>query len=249
MKTGVKILDCTLRDGGYRTNWHFPDEVVENYLKTMEISDIQIIEPGFRLLNTNPELGKFAHCSDELLERLPFSKNTQISVMIKADELLTSSDLQKSIDNLFSKAENSPVDLVRIAVPYQNTAKCSKILEILKIKGYKTSLNLTKINLKDEFGFSKAVKRIKNWQLVDILYFADTFGEFYAKDTEKVINLIRQEFQGILGFHGHNNKNLALKNSMVAINNGVKYIDSTLAGMGKGAGNLETEVLLRNLTV
>ncbi len=246
MKNNIKILDCTLRDGGYKTNWHFSEDLVKNYLKTMKTLGIKMIEPGFRLLNKNPDFGKFAYCTDEFLQSLFIPEKFQLAVMIKAEEFFTA-DAQKSLNAMFKEASDSPVEIVRIAIPWQKAPECSLITEILKNKGYKVMLNLTKISPGSEKEIAGIINKIKDRQAFDALYFADTFGEFSPRDVGKIVSVINRQYYGQIGFHGHNNKNRALANSLTAIENGVNYIDSTLQGTGKGVGNLATEVIIQEL--
>ncbi len=246
MENSVHILDCTLREGGYLTDWHFPESFVKNYLQKMQDLGITLIEPGFRLFHKNPDSGKFAHCTDEFLQTLSIAENFRIAIMVKAEELLEI-NTEKVLREMFAEAADSPVEIVRIATPYQKAPECGLIAEILKNKGYKVSLNLTKIPPGEETRLKEAVKNIDYRHIVDILYFADTFGEFSPRDVEKITRIINQKYYGQTGFHGHNNKNQALINSMTAINKGVLYIDSTFKGMGKGVGNLETEAIVQKM--
>lgn len=245
MKTAVSILDCTLRDGGYINDWNFSNNFIQNYFYEMENYGIEYVETGLRLLKKEKKYGQCAYCNDKFLEKFIIPEKLKPAVMIKADEIL-GGNIPEAINSLFSQKEFSLVKLVRIAAPFQNGAKCRHIVEILKNKGYSVSLNLTKINLTKENLIEKTVKEINKWDLTDILYFADTYGEFLTEDTIKIINIIRQEYKGKLGFHGHNNKGLALENSLTAINNGVEYIDSTMNGIGRDEGNLSTLEILKN---
>ncbi len=244
MKSGFHILDCTLRDGGYCNNWHFPDDLVRDYLSEMQKAGIKYVETGLRLVEKNKNLGNCAYCSDEFLGKFSIPGELEIAVMIKGEELITT-DISKTLDRLFAPKVNSPVSLVRIAMPFQKAAKSLQIIETLKYKGYKVSLNLTKIHLESLNEFAEVINKIKNWQNFDILYFADTSGKFSPEDIETIINITRQNYSGPLGFHGHNNQSLALENSLCATKNGVSFIDSTVTGTGKGGGNLATEVLMR----
>ena len=81
----------------------------------------------------------------------------------------------------------------------------------------------------------------------DVLYFADSLGNMREEDIIKTISLLRNNWFKDLGIHTHNNKGLALSNTLVALRNGVNWVDSTVRGMGRGAGNAETEILLSEL--
>ena len=118
----VQILDCTLREGGYYNNWNFSIDLIENYLKSIKNAGIQIAEVGFRLLKAD-NLGICAHCSDDFLKNIAIPENLQIAVMIKADDFfcsgLSANETEKALNSLFSVSDESMINLVRIAVPYQ----------------------------------------------------------------------------------------------------------------------------------
>lgn len=240
------ILDCTLRDGGYRNGWDFSAEFVSDYLETIEKSGIGLVEMGLRLIKQGCGYGELAYCRDKYLESLNIRDGLQIAVMIKAEELLEY-DVKDILDRLFADKKTSRIDIVRVAVPLRRAMECREICENLKNKGYKVALNLTKIDKGAENDVLDAVKAVKRWGCFDILYFADTFGQFCPDDVKAIADMIKQEYRGMLGFHGHNDKGLALKNSLIALENGVDIIDSTLSGIGKGAGNLSTEIITAEL--
>lgn len=240
------ILDCTLRDGGHRNNWNFPAEFVSNYLKTIEESGIEFVEIGLRLLKQDKSYGEQAYCREEYIESLNIPEKLQVAVMVKADELMQT-DVKAALNRLFINKADSRVDIVRIAVPCQKAPECHEICEILKEKGYKVALNLTKVVSGSENEVLKVVQTIKTWNNFDILYFADTFGQLSANEIQGFVRLIKGEYSGLLGFHGHNDKGLALENSLIAIENGVNCVDSTISGIGKGAGNLPSEVIAAEL--
>ncbi|OGI01722.1 MAG: hypothetical protein A2Y25_06565 [Candidatus Melainabacteria bacterium GWF2_37_15] len=227
------ILDCTLRDGGYLNNWQFSPEEIQDYLDSLQKYNVNIAEIGFRYLKKDDSLGICAYCPDKFIDNLQIPDNLQIAVMIKAEQIRDENDLH----HLFTEKSNSRLDLVRIAVQYEKATNCRKITEILKNKGYKVALNLTKLSKDSEI-------RVPDWETVDVLYFADTFGELYPDEVKNFIDGIKKEYAGSLGFHGHNNKGLALKNTLTAMECGVTYVDSTINGVGKGAGNLKTEDLI-----
>jgi len=249
MKDTPHILDCTLRDGGYLNNWNFPRDLVRNYLSAVHKAGIKFTELGFRFLHKNINYGEYAYSRDDYLYNLDIPDGLNVAVMIKSEELFSSgAKIKKALDYLFSERKNSPVSLVRIAAPYHTAASCREITEILKDKGYKISLNLTKIFPVDEKEILAITKILKEWGSFDILYFADTYGNISGNEVKCILNILKSEFKIPLGFHAHNNNGLAYENSLIAVKNGSNLIDSTIAGMGKGAGNLKTEVISKKFS-
>ena len=86
MRQNLKILDCTLRDGGYYNNWNFSLELISEYIKAVNLSGVHCIEIGFRTLNKNISMGACAHTTDTFLNILEIPKNLKVAVMINASE-------------------------------------------------------------------------------------------------------------------------------------------------------------------
>ena len=117
----LKILDCTLRDGGYYNNWDFDNELVEIYLKSMRDASIDVVEIGFRSPPKNSFMGPYVYSLDEHLESLPLPKNILIGVMINANEYLSAPEGPvEMINKLFQPRDKSPVGLVRIAINFDS---------------------------------------------------------------------------------------------------------------------------------
>lgn len=241
----VSILDCTLRDGGYYNNWDFNKDLFEVYYRGIIESGIQTIELGFRSLPSNSFMGPFLFTADDYLETLPLTDLVELGVMINASDFLGSEDRGLNLLNkLFQKKSNSPIGLVRVAVNFKSYAKCRSLLEQLKSLGYRIGFNLMQSQGHQNEEYIKTATEIQSWGLVDILYFADSLGSMDGGEVKKICSLILEGWKGQLGIHTHDNKGLALSNSLVAVKNGVSWCDGTMQGMGRGAGNVSTESLL-----
>ena len=244
-KLKLKVLDCTLRDGGYYNNWDFSESLVQKYLSAMSMAKVDIVEIGFRFLQQKKSLGKFAYSEDKFLNSISLPSTISYAVMINASDLINYEDgYQKAINILFSKKKDSPIDIVRIASHVVDIKECRLIALALKDLGYKVCLNIMQISSMDSSSIAIASKDIYSWNCIDVLYFADSFGNMEPDLIASVINSISSQWKGDLGIHTHDNKNQALGNSLKAIEKGANYIDATLLGMGRGAGNAKTEALL-----
>ena len=102
---------------------------------------------------------------------------------------------------------------------------------------------------KSEKDYIETAKKIATWDVIDVLYFADSLGNMVPEDIQKICQLLKKSWPSSLGIHTHNNKNLALINSMTAVENGVTWCDSTITGMGRGAGNVSTEGLVMEMNL
>jgi 4-hydroxy 2-oxovalerate aldolase len=248
MSKKIKTLDCTFRDGGYYNKWDFDSLLVHKYLHAVDAANIDIIELGFRNFPQNKFLGAFAYTTDTYINELDISDHISVGVMIDADSIINSSFLiDEAIDILFQVKEKSRVDLVRIATHFDCVGQCAEIVKALKKLGYQVALNLMQANTKSNDELSEAAKLVHSWGIVDVLYFADSFGSMGGDDVVRVIAALKLNWMGEIGFHAHNNKGLAVSNTLVAIENGATWVDSTILGMGRGAGNAKTENLLLEL--
>jgi len=243
------ILDCTLRDGGYYVNWSFAESTVKKYLSAIATAKIDIIELGFRFLPTGKFLGAFAYTTDEYLKLLDLPKNIPIAVMINASEIIDRKEygIRDTVNQLFRNKNESPVSIVRVAVHIKDINKSYEIVDELKKIGYRVFLNLMQIDSIEKNEITQISSLIDSWNLVEVLYFADSFGSMDPNRVNKTVNSISVAWNGAIGIHAHDNKGLALQNTLNAAECGVEYLDSTLCGMGRGAGNTKTEYLLAEM--
>ena len=237
----IKILDCTLRDGGYYTNWDFDQELVKDYLIAMEKLPIEYIEIGYRSKPIDGYLGEFFYCPKYVFEevrRLAPSKKTVI--------ILNEKDcLPEDVDYLFSGL-NEYIDLVRIAVNPDRFDHAIELAKAIKKQNFAVAFNVMYMSKwVDDTVFLEKVHKVNG--LVDFFYMVDSFGSVYPHQVKELIEVLKERIKVPLGFHGHNNLELAHINTLIAIENGCKIVDATITGMGRGAGNLKTELLLTSL--
>jgi 4-hydroxy 2-oxovalerate aldolase len=240
----ANILDCTLRDGGYYNSWNFSSGLVSSYLKALSSSSISHIELGFRFLSGNNDLGPFAFSSEELINSIEFPNNKNIGVMINGSEYLDKSNSCIAIQENFVDSKISKINFVRIAIDLLRAPESKVLVDELHGMGYQVMLNLMQANLRTSNEIIKTAKIIQRWNKVEVLYFADSLGSMNSKSVQKFCKSLKVGWKGKIGFHAHNNQNLALSNAIAAINHGCQFCDSTILGMGRGAGNAQTENLL-----
>tara|TARA_B100000787_G_scaffold170138_1_gene164289 strand:+ start:174 stop:1784 length:1611 start_codon:yes stop_codon:yes gene_type:complete len=241
----IKILDCTLRDGGYYNNWDFSIDLINDYLKAMPIAGVDYVEIGFRSLYKSTFKGACAYTKDEFLESLKIPKKLKVAVMVNASDLINhgTKDPIKNTKLLFSHKKNSKVDLIRIAAHYHEIKKILKVIKFLKKYGYKVALNIMQIADRSDQEIKSISKDISKTSL-DILYFADSMGSLDIKKLLSIISNIKIHWKKNLGIHTHDNMSRAAINTNVAINHGVNWVDGTITGMGRGPGNSKTEYLV-----
>jgi 4-hydroxy 2-oxovalerate aldolase len=242
----IKILDCTLRDGGYYNNWDFDKTTILNYVKAINKSGIQYVEVGFRFNAKDKFFGPFAFSSDRFVKELNFKIGINLALMVNASDLINSNVSQtKIIDNLFTKKKFSPFKILRIAVHFHEVPKIINFVKHIKKKGYKVFVNLMQASNKTENEFEKAIKFLKKSNSIEVLYIADSLGAMNINDVREKCSFLKKYWNNDFGIHAHNNCNLALKNSLEAIKCGATWVDSTILGMGRGAGNVSTEKIIK----
>ena len=242
----LKLLDCTLRDGGYYNNWDFSTDLINEYLKSIYLSGIEYVEIGFRSFEQGSYKGPCAYTKDSFLAQLKIPKKLKIGVMINASEIVDSSkkNLIKKISKLFPNSRDR-INFVRIACHFKEVEKAVYASNFLKKRGYKVIFNLMQCADKTEKELSQASKIISQYP-IDVLYFADSMGSMTSDKMSFVINSLKKNWKREIGIHTHDNMLRAFTNTDEAIKNGVKWIDGTVNGMGRGPGNIKTEYLLIN---
>lgn len=240
-----KVLDCTLRDGGYYNQWDFTPEVVSAYIKGMVDAKVDYVELGLRNFSQDGFRGAFAYTTEDFLNRMDLPKGPTYGVMVDAKTILSSElGVTEAVDYLFVNSAESKVDLVRIAAHFNEVEQSGAIVNALKKKGYIVGFNLMQSGGKPADVIADKAKIAENWGELDVLYFADSLGNMDGKEVERIVTALRQYWKGDLGIHTHNNMGKALDNCLAARSNGVKWLDATVTGMGRGAGNAQTENLL-----
>jgi 4-hydroxy 2-oxovalerate aldolase len=241
----IKILDCTLRDGGYYNNWDFPAEVVDAYLYSMAAAKIDYVELGLRNFPKADFLGAYAYTTEVHVNSLVLPAGPVYGVMVDAKTILDAKmSIEDAIDALFVPASESKIDLVRVAAHFSEVELSGPIVKHLKKLGYLVGYNLMQAGGKADELIADKARQANDWGVVDALYFADSLGNMDAKEVKRIIIAIQTEWKGALGIHTHNNMGKGLDNTLTARDNGVTWLDSTITGMGRGAGNTQTESLL-----
>ena len=230
-----KILDCTLRDGGYYTNWNFNSKLVRQLIKSLDNNNVDIIELGYK----SPVIGgPYRKCNDGFISSvINFKVKADLAFMIDVKDYITNNKVNKSLIKDIIKP-SSVFKICRVAAKYNEIQYIPEIVKVLQDLGYNVICNLMAISKVLENEIEEYINITKNLNLTAI-YIADSYGALYPKDVK---HILQNKF--INGIHTHDNMGLAFANCLEAINQGATYIDGTLTGMGRGVGNVTTEQLL-----
>ena len=233
----MKLLDCTIRDGGYYTNWDFSDQMVNTYIKTFNELPMDYLEVGYRSKPQQGYLGKYFYCPIYVLEELKAKTNKKLVIILNEKDVRA-----EDAEELLAPIRDY-VTMVRMAIDPKNFERSLSLAKEVKKLGFEVSFNVMYMSTwKDQKGFLELIPEVD--QVADYFYMVDSFGGVYPQDVKDTIALVRSKTKVKLGFHGHNNLEMALANTLTAIDEGIDIVDATVTGMGRGAGNLKTELLL-----
>ena len=237
----LKILDCTLRDGGYYTNWDFDSCVVNEYIRTTNELPIDYIEVGYRNKPSKEYLGKFGYTPVAVLRELRKSSTKKVAVMLN-EKSTKPEDLESLLAPIVGLA-----DMIRIAVDPSNFDRAITLAKEVRKMGFEIGFNTMYMSKwgTDYAGFLDRIGSVNG--IVDVFCMVDSFGGITPQEVEELAGTIKSRTTCKVGFHGHNNLQLGLINTLTAIGCGVDVVDATALGMGRGAGNLNMELLLTYL--
>lgn len=236
----MQLLDCTLRDGGYYTDWDFSSDIVDSYIESMNKLPIDYLELGYR---NNPDkmyLGKFGYCPVSVLTSIRKHSIKKLAVMLN-EKSTNPEDLLKLTEPIKGLA-----DMIRLAVDPKNLQRAIVLAKAVKDQGFEVAFNIMYMSKWDEYeGFYDQLSGLNG--VVDILNMVDSFGGIMPDEVDSIVKILREKVSCKIGFHGHNNLQMGLANTIRAIKLGVDSVDATILGMGRGAGNLNMELLLTYL--
>ncbi len=236
----IKVLDCTIRDGGLINDHFFSDEFVRAAYKALSRSGIDYMEMGYRSsreLFPEADFGPWKYCDDEKIAEIidGIESDLKISIMV---------DAYRVREQTFAPADESPVDMIRSAVYIKDIDKGIELTEKCHDLGYETTVNIMAVSKEIEPDIVEALDQLAKCP-VDVVYVVDSFGSMYCEQIEYLVKLYRDHLPGKeIGIHCHNNQQLAFGNTIEGIIHNANYVDGSLYGIGRGAGNCCLELLM-----
>jgi len=236
----IKVLDCTIRDGGLINNHYFTDEFVRAVYKAVSAAGVDYMEMGYRSSRqvADPkEFGAWKYCDDHKISEIidGIESDVKISIMVDAHRVL---------EQEFKPVDESPVDMIRIATYVKDVDKAITLCDRVNDLGYETCINVMAISRENEFDLIEALDQLAKTP-AGTVYVVDSFGYFFSEQIHYMVKLFQDHLPGKrIGMHCHNNQQLGFANTVEGIRKGANLLDASLYGIGRGAGNCPLELLM-----
>jgi len=239
----IKVLDCTIRDGGLMNNHRFDDTVVRGVYEACVAAGVDYMEIGYKNSKkqfSKDKFGPWKFCDEEDIRRVIGDNKTELKLSVMADA--EKSDYRTDI----LPKKDSVIDLVRVAAYIHQIPVAVEMIQDAHEKGYEVTANLMAVSTVHESDLDEGLQVLAATP-VSAIYLVDSFGSFYSEEIRALTKKYLEVCEGTnvqVGIHTHNNQQLAYANTIEAIVSGANRLDATLAGLGRGAGNCPLELLI-----
>ena len=239
----IKVVDCTIRDGGLVNNFGFTDEFVKKLYETNVAAGVDYMEFGYKASKAQFDVnsfGKWKFCDEEDIRAIVGENNTDLKIAVMADVGRT--DFRKDI----IPKKDSVIDMIRIATYVSTIPAAVEMINYCHDMGYETTINIMAVSTAKEEDLKLALNILAGTP-VDVIYLVDSYGSLYPEEIRRMSDAylkIAEAAGKKVGIHAHNNQMLAFANTIEACTFCVSFLDATMSGMGRGAGNCFMELLL-----
>lgn len=239
----IRVLDCTIRDGGLCNEHQFCDDLVKAVYQTCVAAGIDYMEIGYRASRSLFKTGKdgdWRFCEEDAIRRIVGDNktDTKLAVMADAGKCDWRNDIQPR--------DKSVIDMIRVAFYARQVSEALDMIKHAKEMGYEVSANLMAVSTVQEAELDQALEVLAD-SPADVVCVVDSNGALYSEQVEllvrKYMAYVKPSGKEV-GLHMHNNLQLAFANTIEGIIHGANRIDATMAGLGRGAGNCPMELLL-----
>ena len=237
----IKVLDCTIRDGGLINDHDFDLRFVREVYKAVSEAGVDYMEIGYKNskeLFSAEKFGLWKFCEDDVIKRAidGIESKTKIATMV---------DVGRVNPDDVKPASESPVAMMRVATYVKDIDKAIYLVNHFADKGYETTINIMAISKDRGPALDEALQQIQEESQANVVYVVDSFGALYQEPIEELVKRCKKYLKTKeVGFHGHNNQQLAFSNTIEAIIHDANYLDATVYGIGRAAGNCPLELLL-----
>ena len=239
----IKVLDCTIRDGGLINDHFFEDGFVKAVYDACVAAGIDYMELGYKAdkkFFSTDEFGPWKFCTEDDIRRIVDDNPTDLKLSVMADAERT------DYHNDILPKEQSVLDMIRVATYIHQIPVAIDMVNDAHDKGYETTVNLMALSTVNERELGEALDALAA-SPVGTVYVVDSFGSLYSEQVRESTNFFLEKLKPAgkeVGIHMHNNQQLAYGNTIEGLIAGANLIDATINGMGRGAGNCSTELLI-----
>src|SRR3990172_10556794 len=239
----IKLLDCTIRDGGLIGDHRFEDGFVKAVYDTCVAAGVDYLELGYKAskkIFAPSDFGPWKYCDEDDLRRIVGDNPNSIKLCAMAD-----ADRTDYHTDILPK-ERSVLDCIRVAAYIHQIPIAIDMIKDAHEKGYETTFNLMAISVVQDRELQDALEALAQ-SPVDTVYLVDSFGAFYSEQVRDLTLIFQEALEGTgkqVGIHMHNNQQLAYANTIEGVVVGANRLDATINGMGRGAGNCPLELLI-----
>ncbi len=239
----IKVLDCTVRDGGLINDHGFEDGFVKAVYDTCVAAGIDIMELGYKgskKIYAPSQYGAWKHCDEDVIRRIVGDNPTPLKLCAMADAERT--DYHEDI----LPKQDSVLDIIRVATYIHQIPVAIDMVKDAHDKGYETTVQLMAISVVQDRDLQEALEALANTP-ASAVYLVDSFGALYSEQIRDLTLVFLKALDGSgkeVGIHAHNNQMLAYANTIEALIVGANRVDATINGMGRGAGNCPLELLI-----
>jgi 4-hydroxy 2-oxovalerate aldolase len=237
----IKVFDCTIRDGGLINNHDFDFRFVREVYKALSEAGVDYMEIGYKnskKLFSSKEFGTWKFCDDEDIKKVidGVKSNVKLSVMVDVDRV--------DVEDIKPR-KSSPVAMIRVASYVKDIDKAIFLVNDFADKGYETTVNIMAISRALDNELTEALGQLEKECKANVIYIVDSFGALYQETTEFLIKKAKSIIKTKeVGIHTHNNQQLAFGNTIEAIIHDANFVDATVYGLGRAAGNCPLELIL-----
>lgn len=243
VRDDIKVLDATLRDGGLCNSFRFSDDFVRALYKSNIKSGVDYMEFGYKAdpeLFNRDDFGAWKFCSEEDIRSIVGDNISDMKIAVMAD--VGRCNFRRD----FLPKSESVIDMVRVACYIHQIPSALEMIEHFHELGYETTCNIMAVSQAGGYQIEEALSMLVE-SPVDVIYLVDSYGAFYPESASNLAETYLKAVEAsgkLVGFHAHNNQNLAFANTIDTLSRGVSFLDATVLGMGRGAGNCAMELLL-----
>lgn len=236
----IKVLDCTIRDGGLINKWQFSDELVRATYKAVAAAGVDYMEIGYKATKEmfDPkEFGKWRFCDEDAVKKVldGLDLTSKLSCMV---------DIGRVKKDDIPNASESVFDMFRIACYLKDIDKGIDLANMIMDKGFESTINIMAVSTNLEKDIEEGLAQLGKSD-VPYVYVVDSYGSMDQEDITFLVKKYKEFLPNkTIGIHCHNNRQLAFGNTIQSVIDGCNILDASVYGIGRGAGNCTLELLI-----